>query len=170
MSLPECFSEKMNITIRPIRKEDNKQMADLIKNIFLEFNLPKEGTAYSDPATNNLYELFQTEKSAYWVAEHKGKILGGCGIFPTNDLPSNHAELVKFYLLPDSRGKGIGRKLLAQSFVSAILFGYEHLYLESVPEFSDAIRLYENTGFTQIDKRLGNSGHFSCNTWMLKNL
>lgn len=160
----------MNITIRPIVKEDNREMALLIKGIFLEFNLPKKGTAYSNPSTNNLYALFQTEKSAYWVAEYNGKILGGCGIFPTNDLPANHAELVKLYLHPDSRGKGIGKKLLAQSFISAISFGYQYLYLESVPEFSDAIQLYENTGFIQVDKRLGSSGHFSCNVWMLKAL
>lgn len=67
MSLLKCLCEKMNITIRPIVKEDNRDMAVLIKSIFLEFNLPKKGTAYSNPTTNNLYALFQTEKSAYWV-------------------------------------------------------------------------------------------------------
>jgi hypothetical protein len=36
----------MNVTIRPIAKADNRQMADVIKKIFLEFKLPKEGTVY----------------------------------------------------------------------------------------------------------------------------
>lgn len=170
MSLLQYFGEKMDVTIRPIENGDNRQMADVIKNIFLEFNLPEDGTVYSDPATNNLYELFQTERAKYWVAEYNGKILGGCGIYPTVGLPVNYAELVKFYLLPDSRGMGIGKHLLAKSFILAIQLGYEHLYLESFPELEDAIRIYKKVGFKQIDKPLGNSGHHACNIWMLKDL
>ena len=170
MSLLQCFGEKMNVTIRPIAKADDRQMADVIKNIFLEFNLPEDGTVYSDPATNNLYELFQTERSIYWVAEHNGKIVGGCGIYPTDGLPINYAELVKFYLLPASRGIGIGKQLLAKAFMVATELGYEHLYLESFPELEDAIRIYEKVGFKQIDKPLGESGHYACNIRMLKNL
>lgn len=160
----------MKVTIRPIEKGDNRQMADVIKNIFLEFKLPKEGTVYSDRATNNLYELFQIERSKYLVAEHNGEIVGGCGIYPTDGLPINYAELVKFYLLPDSRGMGIGKQLLAKAFMVAIELGYEHLYLESFPELEDAIRIYENVGFKQIEKPLGESGHYACNIWMQKNL
>lgn len=170
MSSLQYFEKKMNVTIRPIEKGDNRQIADVIKNIFLEFNLPKEGTVYSDPATNNLYELFQTERSKYCVAEYNGKIVGGCGIYPTVDLPVNYVELVKFYLLPESRGMGIGKQLLAQIFILAKKLDYKYLYLESFPELKGAIRIYDGVGFKQIDKPLGNSGHFACNIYMLKNL
>jgi GNAT superfamily N-acetyltransferase len=59
-----------------------------------------------------------SRNSAYWVAEKEGKILGGCGIYPTKGLPENYAELVKFYLSSESRGKGIGKELMEMSFSS----------------------------------------------------
>ena len=53
---------------------------------------------------------------------------------------------------------------------SAKEFGYTHIYLESLPHFSKAISMYEESGFITIDKQLGNSGHSSCNVWMLKKI
>jgi putative acetyltransferase len=160
----------MDIIIRPIEESDNKLIEDIIRNTFREFKLDKPGTVFSDPTTSNLYRLFKAPGSKYWVAEEDGKLLGGCGMHPTNGLPVNFAELVKFYVSPASRGKGIGKKLLAKSFISAIALGYEYLYLESFPEMDAAIGLYEKAGFNHVDKPLGNSGHFACNIWMVKNL
>jgi putative acetyltransferase len=55
-------------------------------------------------------------------------------------------------------------------FDSAGKIGYRQLYLESLPELSRAISLYEKAGFKFIDGPLGKSGHFGCNIWMLKDL
>jgi putative acetyltransferase len=38
-----------NWIIRKIQKEDNQQVAQLIRNVFDELNIPKVGTAYEDP-------------------------------------------------------------------------------------------------------------------------
>ena len=158
----------MEITIRRIEQKDNIDLAKLIKAIFCEFKIDKPGTVYTDPTTNNLFNLFKTPGAAYWVAEEDGILLGGCGIYPTNGLPANYAELVKFYLLPDSRGKGIGRALIGKSLISAVSLGYEILYLESFPELGKAVDIYEKSGFKQIDKPLGNSGHYACTIFMVK--
>jgi putative acetyltransferase len=48
--------------------------------------------------------------------------------------------------------------------------GYEQVYLESMPELSKAVSIYENVGFKQIHHALGNSGHDGCDIWMIKNL
>lgn len=159
-----------SITSRKIEKKDNKPLADLIRTIFREFKIDLPGTVYTDPTTDALYELFQNTKSAYFVAEENGMLLGGCGIYPTPQLPEGCAELVKFYLLPQSRGKGIGRKLMELNFETAKSLGYKQLYLESFPALSKAISMYENSGFKNIERPLGNSGHFACNIWMVKNL
>lgn len=155
--------------IRPLEERDNKLIEDIIKNVFREFKLDKPGTVYSDPTTNNLYRLFETSGSKYWVAEEDGKLVGGCGIYPNAGLPVNYAELVKFYLLTSSRGKGIGKALMGKCFISAIALGYEHLYLESFPEFVTAVDMYEKVGLKHIDKPLGNSGRYACNVCMAKN-
>jgi len=160
----------MGITFRNIEKKDNKEIANLIRTVFREFKIDRPGTVYFDPTTDDLYKLFRTHGSIYWIAEEGLKITGGCGIYATPGLPEGCAELVKLYLDSSQRGKGIGRQLLENSIESAKSLGYKQLYLESLPELSKAIGLYEKAGFKFIPGPMGNSGHFGCNIWMLKDL
>jgi putative acetyltransferase len=160
----------MDIIFRNIEEKDNKEIAELIRTVFREFKIDKPGTVYYDPTTDDLYSLFQKPGSIYWIAEEAAQIIGGCGIYSTPGLPDGCGELVKLYLSSASRGKGIGRSLLEKSIESARTLGYNQLYLESLPELEQAIGLYKKTGFTFIPGPLGNSGHFGCNIWMVKNL
>jgi putative acetyltransferase len=160
----------MNITIRKIEKKDDKPLADLIRKVFREFKIDKPGTVYTDPTTDHLSALFETPGSEYWVAEENEILYGGCGIYPTNGLPEGCAELVKFYLLPEARGKGIGKMLMLKSIESARKLGYKQLYLESFPELGTAVGMYEKSGFKALKAPLGKSGHYACNIWMLKDL
>ncbi len=160
----------MEFNIRHIQKKDDPILADLIRNVFREFKIDKPGTVFTDPTTDNLYKLFKTTKSIYWVAEENKMVLGGCGIYPTTGLPENCAELVKFYLSAPSRGKGIGKELMQKSINSAKQFGFKQLYLESFPELRKAVSLYEKAGFRYLDTPLGNSGHYACNLWMVIDL
>ena len=158
------------ITLRNIEQKDNKEIAGLIRTVFVEFRIDKPGTVYFDPTTDNLYALFLEKGSVYWIAEEGGRMAGGCGIYPTPGLPDGCAELVKFYLLPEWRGRGIGRTLMEKCFDSARQYGYRQLYLESLPELEKAVSMYLKSGFKHISHPLGNSGHFGCNIWMVKNL
>lgn len=160
----------MALQIRPIAVEDNKQIASLIRAVLTEFNRNEPGTVFTDPTTDHLFELFQIPGASYWIVEAEGQILGGCGIYPTAGLPEGCAELVKFYLDPSARGRGLGKLLLERSFEAAKAAGFRQLYLESFPDFTTAIALYERYGFRHIDAALGNSGHFACNVWMVKDL
>jgi putative acetyltransferase len=73
--------------IRPIQPGDNAALAIIVRNALKEFDASKPGTVYYDDTTDHLFELFQQEKAAYIVAVEDGKILGGAGIYPTNNLP-----------------------------------------------------------------------------------
>lgn len=157
----------MAITIRKIVAEDNAATAEMIRSILREFKVDKPGTVYTDPATDRLAQLFEHPRSAYWVAEEEGTIIAGCGIYPTMGLPEGCVELVKFYTSAASRGKGIGKMLMEKSIESAQHFGYNEIYLESFPELSTAVSMYEKIGFKKLPSPLGNSGHFACNLWML---
>ena len=55
-------------------------------------------------------------------------------------------------------------------FIAAKELGYQQLYLESFPDFSKAVSIYEKAGFRRLDAAMGNSGHYACNVWMLKDL
>ncbi len=160
----------MDFAIQEIQEKDNTQLAQMIRAVFDEFNAPKTGTVYSDPTTDDLFNLFKTPNAILWVAKHQGKAIGCCGIYPTNGLDNNYGELVKFYLSANARGHGIGNALMSHCINSAKEMDYSHIYLESLPVFSRAITMYEKAGFTRLKQALGNSGHTSCNIWMLKTI
>ena len=87
------------IIIRDIKKEDNTFIAKIIRTSLEEFGANKPGTVYFDETTDHLFEVFNSSSNAhYFIAEINGNIVGGGGIFPTDNLPSDTCELVKMYL------------------------------------------------------------------------
>jgi putative acetyltransferase len=159
------------IQIRPIEQKDNIDIAKVIRGALEEFGANKPGTVYFDPTTDALFELFNnTPGSYYYIATIDNNVVGGAGIFPTENLPNGTCELVKLYLHKDARGTGLGKQLLNTAMQWAKENGYTQVYLESMPELSKAVTIYENVGFKRIDQPLGNSGHCGCDIWMIKDL
>jgi putative acetyltransferase len=160
----------MNISIRPIQKGDNPFLAKIVKDTLTEFGANHPGTVYYDATTDALYELFQTKGAAYFVAEINNEIVGGGGIYPTEGLPADTCELVKMYLLPQARGTGLGRTLIEKNISYAKEAGYKNIYLETMPELKQALKVYAKFGFEYLKGPMGNSGHTGCSLWMLKSL
>jgi putative acetyltransferase len=158
------------LIIRAINPNDNHNLAKIIRSALEEFGANKPGTVYFDPTTDALFELFQTAGSAYFVAEEGGILLGGAGFFPTAGLPDGVAELVKMYLQPEARGRGLGRLLVNKTEELAKKMGYAGLYLESMPELTHALTMYEKMGYHYLEGPMGNSGHTGCELWMYKDL
>jgi putative acetyltransferase len=156
--------------IRPIEPGDNVELARVIRAALTEFGANKPGTVYFDPTTDALYELFRTPGSYYFVATIDQKLVGGCGIFPTDNLPEGTCELVKLYVAKEARGTGLGKQLMEKSMSWAKSNGYTQVYLESMPELTKAVSIYEKVGFKSLDGPLGNSGHCGCDIWMIKEL
>jgi putative acetyltransferase len=160
----------MQFTIRQLQKSDNFALAIMIRQVFIEHDAPQQGTVFSDPTTDDIFTLFETQKSMMWVVELDNEPLACCGIFPTNALPKDCVELVKFYAAPSIRGKGIGLALLEKCIETAIQFGYKSMYIESLPQFAKAVSMYKKAGFKQLNQALGNSGHDACDLWFLKEI
>lgn len=160
----------MNITIRPIQPSDNAALAVIIRSALEEFGANHPGTVYYDATTDALYELFREPGSGYFVALIDDKVVGGGGIFPTEGLPEGTCELVKMYLSPEARGAGLGKKLIETSLAFAKETGYKNVYLETMPELKQALKVYAHFGFNYLSGPMGNSGHTGCSLWMLKEL
>jgi putative acetyltransferase len=148
------------LQVRVIEQKDNAAMAAIIRNTLAEFGA----------STDNLFELFQRMGAAYFVAELNGVLVGGGGIFPTEGLPAGTCELVKMYLSATVRGQGLGRMMIDNCLETATAMGYTQVYLESMPELRQALKVYEKFGFEYLPGPMGNSGHFGCTLWMLKKL
>jgi putative acetyltransferase len=160
--------EKIDITT--IEPPDNSGLAEIIRGALAEFGANKPGTVYYDPTTDALFELFQAVGSRYYVAKEKGEIIGGAGIFPSNGLPEGVCELVKMYLKKQARGRGLGKLLIDKCLSTAKEMGYQKVYLETMPELRKAVSVYEKFGFRYLEAPMGNTGHFGCDVWMIKDL
>lgn len=158
------------VYIRTIKPGDNPVLATIIRNTLAEFKANKPGTVFFDDRTDHLFEEFKITGSVYYVAEFDDTVIGGGGIYPTENLPAGTCELVKLYLSPTGRGKGIGKILLEKCIDAAMELGYKKIYLETMPELIIAIPLYEKYGFTYLPAAQGNSGHTGCDVWMIKEL
>ena len=158
------------IQIRAIQSADNKAIASIIRDTFREFGLDRPGTAYFDTSLDDMYTAFQATGSRYHVGIIGEEIAGGGGIFPSPGLPEGACELVKMYLGAAARGKGLGWQLIEQCLAFAREYGYRQVYLETFPELQKAMSIYEKHGFYYLDGPMGNTGHYGCSIWMLKNL
>ena len=159
-----------NFKIREIQPSDNPKIAKTIRQVLIEFGVPKVGTAYADPSLDSLDEDYKGEKEIYFIIEKEGQIYGGAGIKQLKNFNGPVCELQKMYFLPEARGIGLGNKMMHLCLSKAKELGYTQCYLETLPYMEDARKLYRKTGFTDLDAPMGDTGHYSCNLWMLKNL
>ena len=159
-----------NYSIRKIEIKDNQFVAELIRAVFDELNIPKVGTAYEDVYLDFMFEEYNKPKSVYFVVESQGRIIGSAGIAPLENEAETICELQKMYFLPETRGLGIGSQMMEKCLQAARDFGYEKCYLETMPFMLDAQKLYKKVGFEYICSPMGSTGHVSCPIWMLKEL
>ncbi|TRX36267.1 GNAT family N-acetyltransferase [Flavobacterium restrictum] len=159
-----------NAVIRKIKKEDNQAVAQLIRDVFDELNIPKVGTAYEDPYLDLMFEEYSKPKSVYFVVEKEGIIIGSAGIAPLENEEESICELQKMYFLPQTRGLGIGSQMMAICLQAAKDFGFQKCYLETMPFMHAAQKLYKKSGFKSICSPMGSTGHTSCPVWMIKEL
>ncbi len=94
--------------IREIQKKDNPQIAQVIRQVFIEDNFPKTGTAFADPQLDFMFETYNQPNSIYFVIEIDGKIVGGAGVSQLESSTEPICELQKMYFLHEARGKGLG--------------------------------------------------------------
>ena len=156
--------------IRPINESDNKHIAVILREVLIEMDIPRIGSAYEDPEINNMYESYQSNRSIYFVVEENNKILGGAGINQLKNGDVNICELQKMYFHKSIRGRGIGDKMIELCLNFAVESNYKKCYIETMPNMVNAQKLYIKKGFKYIDNPLGNTGHTACPIWMLKNL
>jgi putative acetyltransferase len=156
--------------IRKIKQEDNAAIAAIVKQVMEEFNADPKTTVLGDPSLHTMFQNYQQPGAIYYVVEIDNKIIGGCGIRKLDGADNSICELQRMFLLPETRGKGIGKKLIELCINDAKHFNYKKIYLESLKQMSGAIFLYEKSGFKRISQPLGNTGHGGCDVNMILGL
>ena len=152
--------------IREIEEKDNEQVESLIRTCLIEFGANKPGCAWEDPNLGCFYQVYQNEKSKYWVAEDNNKIVAGCGIGQLTNT-ENICELQKMYSLKEVRGSA--NELLKISLEFAKKY-YKKCYLETFDNMLAANKFYKNHKFIQLEKPIVETEHYACDVWYIKTL
>jgi putative acetyltransferase len=159
-----------NYLARLIQKQDNAQVARVIREVMTEFQAIGEGYSIGDAEVDDMYGNYRDKRSCYYVIALDGKVVGGGGIGPLAGGGKITCELRKMFFLPATRGLGLGRRLLLLLMDEAKKRGYKKCYLETLDRMWGANELYRKNGFELLEKAMGKTGHCSCDRWYLLNL
>ncbi|HEY6984467.1 MAG TPA: GNAT family N-acetyltransferase [Rhodanobacteraceae bacterium] len=164
MSAPPAF------TIRLIEPRDDATIASIIRAVMPEFGADGPGFAIHDAEVDAMCAAYSRPRSAYFVIEMNGAVLGGAGIAPLDGGENDVCELRKMYFLPALRGLGAGRAVMQRCLDMARAAGFRRCYLETLTGMDAAQHLYLDCGFRRVACAMGATGHHSCDRFFLRDL
>lgn len=156
--------------LRPIRKEDNPQVAQVIRDVMTSYQCIGDGFSISDPEVDMMYEAYNHASSVFYIITDGDKVLGCGGIAPLEGGAADTCELKKMYFYPELRAKGYGRQLMETLLDDAKKLGYKKCYLETVDRMQRANQLYKKYGFEKLPAQQGHTGHSGCDTFYIRSL
>lgn len=156
--------------IRPIEARDDTAVAAIIRRVMPEFGADGPGFAIHDAEVDTMSTAYAKPRSAYFVVESDGEVIGGGGVAPLDGGDPNVCELRKMYFLPEARGIGAGSAMILLCLDTARTYGFSRCYLETLTGMDAAQALYARHGFRRIDAPMGGTGHFSCDRFFILDL
>lgn len=134
--------------IIPASSENQEEVREIIFSVLREFGL------VPDPKTvdNDLWNI----EEEYWekggifelLLDENDKIVGTFALY---NCGNNIAEIRKMYFLPETRGKGLGKKVMQYLIDLAKEKGFTKLQLETASVLKGATQLYQKFGFKEIN-------------------
>lgn len=85
----------------------------------------------------------------YAIVAYKNEKPVGCGALKPFD--DNSLEIKRMYVIPEFRGKGIAKLILAALEKWAVTLDYKHCVLETGLKQPEAIALYNKNGYQRIE-------------------
>ena len=160
----------MSVQIQAVSAKQDAMVCQIVKAVGAEYGAVGEGYGPSDPEVEAMSLYYKdSENSLYLVATVDGEVVGGCGVARFANR-GDVCELRKLFLLPQSRGLGLGKALTEQCLTYAKNKGYKQCYLDTLSNMHSAVALYERLGFDHLPAPLAGTEHSACDVWMLKTL
>lgn len=163
-------TEQPAFLIRPIEPRDDAAVAAIIRAVMPEFGADGPGFAIHDAEVDGMHAAYARARSAYFVVEVDGQVVGGGGIAPLEGGDADVCELRKMYFLPVARGIGAGSAMMERCLDAARAHGFKRCYLETLTGMDAAQALYRRSGFQPLCGPLGGTGHFSCDQFFMRDL
>lgn len=156
--------------IRPIEPRDSTAVAAIIRTVMPEFGADGPGFAIHDTEVNDMHAAYTRPRSAYFVVERDGIVIGGGGVAPLDAGEADVCELRKMYFLPEARGIGVGTAMMQCCLDAARTAGFKRCYIETLTGMDAAQALYKKYGFEPLCAPMGGTGHFGCDRFFIRDL
>ncbi|HVP74884.1 MAG TPA: GNAT family N-acetyltransferase [Gaiellaceae bacterium] len=91
--------------------------------------------------------MFVPPDGVFLVVREDGRAIGCGGVCRFDE---TRAELKRMYVVPEARGRGLGRRLLDELEAEARRLGYTGIVLETGDRQPEALGLYESAGYERI--------------------
>ena len=136
------------MTIREATPEDAEPIGRLLDAFNREFDDPTPGPA---ALAERVAELIADGELTVLLADP-----GPCGVAalrfrPSIWTPALECHLAELYVVPEERGRGVGRALIDEVLALARHRGADYIDLATSEDDVAARALYESAGFTNLD-------------------
>jgi putative acetyltransferase len=136
------------VEVREVTTSDVSAVVGLVTGVLAEFGLQFGIGATTDAHLLDLPGSYTDGGGVFWVAFVDGVMAGTAGVYP---IDAETYELRKMYLLPTTRGLGVGKRLLELSVAWTKARGGKRIVLDTTEQMTSAIRFYEANGFIRDD-------------------
>lgn len=126
-------------------KKHSKAAQQVIFAVLREYNF----TPDLEKADADLVNLESYYQDGYFglIVNDLDKPVGAFGLHP---LKGQVCKIRKMYLLPEARGKGLGKWMLKFMIAKAKALGFKRIELETATNLKRAVQLYRSLGFQQL--------------------
>lgn len=156
-------------TIRTFRTGDEDGVVAVVRTVYDEYGFTWDASDYCA----DLYDLaahYGGSRRGFWVAEDAEGIRGCAGLETFDPVPGPEGALVpgeglprlggsdcgllRLYVHPLARGRGIGSALFERVIAEALARGRRRMEIWSDKRLLDAHRLYEKRGAVRVAERI----------------
>lgn len=102
-----------------------------------------------DSELEHLEDKYGLPYGRLYIVKVENKVVGCIGLRKIDD---ENCEMKRLYVRPEFRGHKIANKLVTLIIDDAKKIGYKHMLLDTLPFLEEAIHLYKNFGFYEIEK------------------
>ncbi|MFC1462853.1 GNAT family N-acetyltransferase [Verrucomicrobiota bacterium] len=132
--------------LRNYKAGDEAEVFEIVKRALAEYGLstnPQE----TDADLRDIQASYLSGGGTFRILESDGRIAGSYGLHPTT---CQKCELRKMYLLPELKGRGLGKMMMEDALRLAKDMGFGEMTLETNSRLNEASGLYKKYGFTEF--------------------
>jgi len=150
------MSTRTGISVREVRPEEYVEAGRVVADSYREFVRPTDGADWDDYLGQLADVAGRVDRTAVLVAvDRGGRVLGSVTVEEDDVIGDDDAEIEPgashirmLGVLPDARGRGVGRALMEASIERARERGKRFVTLRTTDRMAAAHRLYASMGFS----------------------